>query len=79
MTTKAPGWTKRESLQSARTIDQTARALAIYLLSEAGTLDLSNKSETARRLGISRHTLDRDLSNVEEAKKLVAKYARLLQ
>lgn len=75
---KAPKWTKNESLQSARTIDQTARALAIHLLNEAGTLDLSNKSETARKLGISRHTLDRDLSNVEEARTLAAEYEKLL-
>lgn len=75
---KAPKWTKTEREKSARTIEQAARILAIYQLQEAGVLDLSNKSETARRLGVSRYTLDRDLSNVEEARALAGKYAALL-
>lgn len=75
---KAPQWTKNERDTRSRPTEQAARILALHLLLEAGKLDLSNKSELARRLGIGRHTLDRDLNAIEMARSVAAEILRKL-
>lgn len=64
----APQWTKNERDTKSRPTEQATRVMALYLLLEAGQLDLSNKSALAEKLGIHRHTLDRDLNTIEMAK-----------
>jgi hypothetical protein len=63
-------WTQSEPLD--RSINQTARALAIWQMQEKGLLDLSygNKNDLAEKLGISRWTLDRTLAVLAQAKQL---------
>ena len=65
---KAPNWTKNERGTRSRPTEQATRVMALYLMMEAGELDLSNKSALAPKLGIHRHTLDRDLNTIEMAK-----------
>ena len=69
---KAPNWTKHERDTKSRPTEQATRVMALHLLLEAGELDLSNKSAIAEKLGIHRHTLDRDLNTIEMAKDGVA-------
>ena len=64
----SPQWTKNERDTKSRPTEQATRVMALYLLMEAGQLDLSNKSALAEKLGIHRHTLDRDLNTIEMAK-----------
>lgn len=52
--------------------------MALHLLMEAGQLDLSNKSLLAQKLGIHRHTLDRDLNTIEMARAGVEEIKRRL-
>lgn len=65
---KPPQWTKNERDTKSRPTEQATRVMALYLMIEAGELDLSNKSALAEKLGIHRHTLDRDLNTIEMAK-----------
>ena len=65
---KPPQWTKNERDTKSRPTEQATRVMALYLMLEAGELDLSNKSALAEKLGIHRHTLDRDLNTIEMAK-----------
>lgn len=65
---KAPQWTKHERDTKSRPTEQATRVMALYLMMEAGELDLSNKTALAQKLGIHRHTLDRDLNTIEMAK-----------
>jgi DNA-binding NtrC family response regulator len=74
----APKWTHNERDTKSRPMEQAARCLALAQLLAAGELDLSNKSELARRLGIGRHTLDRDLHTIQMAEQLVAEIRRKL-
>lgn len=69
---KAPNWTKNERDTKSRPTEQATRVMALYLMMEAGELDLSNKTSLAQRLGIHRHTLDRDLNTIEMARSGVA-------
>lgn len=63
-------WTKEEPLE--RSTNRTARALAIWSLQQKGLIDLSHGSKVslAKKLGISRHTLDRTLEIIDQAKAL---------
>lgn len=74
----APQWTKNERDTKSRPTEQATRVMALYLLLEAGQLDLSNKSALAEKLGIHRHTLDRDLNTIEMAKAGVDEIRRRL-
>ena len=65
---KAPVWTKNERDTKSRPTEQATRVMTLYLMLEAGDLDLSNKSALAEKLGIHRHTLDRDLNTIEMAR-----------
>ena len=53
--------------------------MALWLMLEAGEIDLSNKSDLAARLGIHRHTLDRDLNTIEMARAGVEAIRRKLK
>ena len=53
--------------------------MALYLMMEAGEIDLSNKSALAARLGIHRNTLDRDLHTIEMARAGVEAIRRKLK
>ena len=62
-----------------RTTEQAARLIALYLMQEAGGLCIKNKSEFARQSGVSRRTVYRDLTTLEEAKELAAEYVKKIQ
>lgn len=64
-------WTANEFQHKQRAVNQMVLLLKLHRLQQAGELDLSNKSALARSLGISRHTLDRNLHILAEAQKLV--------
>lgn len=74
----APQWTKNERDTKSRPTEQATRVMTLYLLQEAGQLGLSNKSALAKKLGIHRHTLDRDLNTIEMAKASIAGILRKL-
>lgn len=76
---KAPNWTKNERDTKSRPTEQATRVMALYLMLEAGELDLSNKSALAEKLGIHRHTLDRDLNTIEMAKTGIENIRKKLQ
>lgn len=76
---KAPNWTKNERDTKSRPTEQAARVMALYLMLEAGELDLSNKSALAEKIGIHRHTLDRDLNTIEMAKAGIEDIRKKLQ
>lgn len=75
----APNWTKNERTTKSRPTEQATRVMALWLMMEAGELDLSNKSGLAARLGIHRHTLDRDLNTIEMARAGVEDIRRKLK
>lgn len=62
---KAPTWAK-EQREHERSENRAARVAALFILKQEGCLPDVPKKELARRLGISRWTLDRDLSSVPE-------------
>lgn len=76
---KPPQWTKNERDTKSRPTEQATRVMALYLMLEAGELDLSNKSALAEKLGIHRHTLDRDLNTIEMAKSGIEDIRKKLQ
>lgn len=76
---KAPNWTKNERDTKSRPTEQATRVMALYLMLEAGELDLSNKSAIAEKFGIHRHTLDRDINTIEMAKAGIEEIRRKLQ
>lgn len=59
-----PNWTKHR--QEQRNDGRPARIAALYILVKNGLLPDLPKTEIAKRLGISRWTLDRDLDSVKE-------------
>ena len=65
---KSPKWAKNEAKD--RSVGKSAYVVALYMLQQQGKLVIKNKIEFSRKLGISRHTLDRYLAAIEEAKKL---------
>ena len=71
-------WTRHEREDYKRPNEKAARIIALFLMQEAGA-GIENKSEFSRRLGISRHTLDRDLTTLEEARKLAQEYIKKIQ
>lgn len=73
---RAPKWAQRQGKARPRAIEQAARVLTLYILEQEG-MDLTNKSEVARQLGISRHTLDRDLYTLQAALTFVTRYKKL--
>lgn len=58
-----PAWT--EATKNERAAGKVAHVIALWLLRDK--IDLTNKSATAKRLGISRWTLDRYLATLQEA------------
>lgn len=72
---KAPKWTESEKKDRAR--GKVAHVIALWLLKDK--IDLSNKSETAKRLGISRWTLDRYLATLQEAEPLAQEILKKYQ
>ena len=64
-----PQWTKNR--QGERNDGRPARLAALYILKQRHELPDIPKTQLAKRLGISRWTLDRDLSSVEEMDGLV--------
>ena len=71
--------TRHEHEDYTRTTEQAARLIALYLMQEAGELDIENKSEFARRIGVSRRTVYRDLATLEAARELPAEYIKKIQ
>ena len=69
-------WTRHEREDYKRPNEKAARIIALYLMQQAGELSIENKSEFARRIGVSRHTLDRDLTTLEAAKELAQEYIK---
>jgi hypothetical protein len=65
-----PNWT--DARKHERSEGRAARVTALYLLDREGKLPDIPKTELARRLGISRWTLDRDLASVEEVESQMA-------
>jgi len=66
-------------MDNKRTVEQAARLIALYLMELAGELDTTNKREFARKLGVSRNTVYRDLATLEAAKELAAEYVKKIQ
>ena len=75
----AVNWTRHAREKFRRPNEKAARIIALYLLQQAGELNIENKSEFSRRLGISRHTLDRDLTTLETAQALAKEYKERIQ
>ena len=71
-----PKWTERT--QDTRNDGRPARIAALYLLAQRGELPDIPKTHLAERLGVSRWTLDRDLSSVAEMDGQVAEIMRLI-
>ena len=57
-------------------LSKTARLLFLFKLQEDGTLDSASKNELARRCGVSRFTIYRDL---DDMKKLQPIYDQIMQ
>lgn len=62
MKTTPPAWTDKQKAMRSR--GKAATVIALYTVKDK--LDLSNKGELSRRLGISRWTLDRYLATINE-------------
>jgi response regulator of citrate/malate metabolism len=75
--TKSPKWAKTEA--SNRSVGKSAFVVALYMLQQQGRLTIENKSEFAKKLGISRWSLDRYLAAIEEAKKLSEDISRKIE
>ena len=71
-----PKWTERT--QDTRNDGRPARIAALYLLTKRGELPDIPKTRLAERLGVSRWTLDRDLSSVAEMDSQVAEMMKLI-
>jgi hypothetical protein len=72
-------WTKHEREDYKRPNEKAARIMALYLMQQSGNLNIERKGEFAKRIGVSRHTLDRDLTTLEAAKELAAEYIKKIQ
>lgn len=71
MKTVKSKWAQAEPLDRSTT--QTARVFALWQAQQEGLIDLSSygsKGDLAKKLGISRWTLDRSLEVLDEATKL---------
>jgi hypothetical protein len=64
-----PNWTQNE--QDRRNDGRPARLAALYILKQRHELPDIPNTQLAKRLGISRWTLDRDLASVDEIDALV--------
>ena len=64
-----PKWTKKR--QDERNDGRPARLAALYILTKHKALPDIPKTQLAKRLGVSRWTLDRDLASVDEMDELV--------
>ena len=71
-----PKWT--DARQNQRSEGRAARVTALYLLSKDGKLPDIPKTQLAKRLGISRWTLDRDLASVDEVDGQIEEVLKLI-
>lgn len=72
-----PNWTKER--QSVRNDGRVAQLAALYILVKNGLLPDLPKTEIARRLGVSRWTLDRHLDTIKELDAIIEKMIEMIR